>query len=125
MFGILDDDQKQKAGDRLAEIVEAAGYTISTGFAGTPLVSDALSSTGHLDEAYKLLLEKQCPSFLYPVTMGATTIWERWDSVLPDGTLQLHRDDLAQPLRPRGCRQLAAPRRRWPVPARGRAGSGS
>ncbi|WP_350351706.1 family 78 glycoside hydrolase catalytic domain [Microbacterium sp. A8/3-1] len=87
MFEILDEDQKQKAGQRLAEIVEAAGYTISTGFAGTPLVSDALSSTGHLEKAYKLLLEKHCPSFLYPVTMGATTIWERWDSVLPDGSL--------------------------------------
>ncbi|MGY3128750.1 alpha-L-rhamnosidase [Agrococcus sp. UYP33] len=87
MFDILRADQLEKAGDRLAEIVEAAGYTISTGFAGTPLVLDALSSTGHIDEAYKLLLEQQCPSFLYPVTMGATTIWERWDSVLPDGTL--------------------------------------
>ncbi|GAA2979415.1 alpha-L-rhamnosidase [Microbacterium terrae] len=87
VFDILTDTQKQKAGERLAEIVEATGYTISTGFAGTPLVSDALSSTGHLDAAYKLLLEQQCPSFLYPVIMGATTIWERWDSVLPDGTV--------------------------------------
>lgn len=87
MFGILDGDQKQKAGDRLAEIVEDAGYRISTGFAGTPLVTEALSSTGHLDEAYKMLLQEQCPSFLYPVTMGATTVWERWDSILPDGTL--------------------------------------
>ena len=87
VFDILDERQKQKAGDRLAEIVEAAGYTISTGFAGTPLITDALSSTGHLDAAYKMLLEKKCPSFLYPVTMGATTIWERWDSVLPDGTV--------------------------------------
>lgn len=87
MFGVLDDDQRQKAGDRLAETVTEAGYTISTGFAGTPLVVHALSDTGHLAEAYALLLEKQSPSFLYPVTMGATTIWERWDAVLPDGTL--------------------------------------
>ena len=87
MFDILDDAQRAKAGQRLAEIVEAAHFKISTGFAGTPLVTDALSSTGHLDVAYKLLLEEGCPSFLYPVTMGATTIWERWDSVLPDGTL--------------------------------------
>ncbi|WP_347977757.1 glycoside hydrolase family 78 protein [Microbacterium sp. ProA8] len=87
MFDILGEAQRPKAGARLAEIVEAAGYTISTGFAGTPLVTDALSSTGHIDEAYKMLLEKQCPSFLYPITMGATTIWERWDAVLPDGTL--------------------------------------
>ena len=84
-FGLLDERQRKRAGDRLAEIVAKAGYTISTGFAGTPLVTDALSSTGHLDEAYLMLLETKCPSFLYPVTMGATTIWERWDSVRPDG----------------------------------------
>jgi alpha-L-rhamnosidase len=86
-FDILDDAQKTHAGDRLADIVARAGYRISTGFAGTPLVTDALSVTGHLDEAYLLLLETGCPSFLYPVTMGATTIWERWDSIRPDGTL--------------------------------------
>ena len=77
----------QHAGDLLARLVAKAGYRISTGFAGTPLVTDALSSTGHLDEAYLLLLETGCPSFLYPVTMGATTIWERWDSIRPDGTI--------------------------------------
>jgi alpha-L-rhamnosidase len=86
-FDILDADQKIHAGDRLAAIVGKAGFHISTGFAGTPLVTDALSSTGHLDEAYLLLMETGCPSFLYPVTMGATTIWERWDSIRPDGTI--------------------------------------
>ncbi len=86
-FGILDEDQAQHAGDRLAAVVAQAGYRISTGFAGTPLVTDALSSTGHLDEAYLLLLETRAPSFLYPVTMGATTIWERWDSIRPDGSV--------------------------------------
>ncbi|MFD4323609.1 glycoside hydrolase family 78 protein [Nocardioides sp. NPDC058538] len=86
-FDILDTDQLQKAGDRLSEIVSQRGYRISTGFAGTPLVTDALSITGHIDTAYRLLLEEECPSFLYPVKMGATTIWERWDSVLPDGTV--------------------------------------
>ena len=86
-FDILDDSQRQHAGDLLAALVAKAGYRISTGFAGTPLVTDALSRTGHLDEAYLLLLETGCPSFLYPVTMGATTIWERWDSIRPDGTI--------------------------------------
>jgi alpha-L-rhamnosidase len=86
-FDILDEEQKGRAGDQLATLVAKAGYRISTGFAGTPLVTDALSSTGHLDEAYLLLLETGCPSFLYPVTMGATTIWERWDSIRPDGTI--------------------------------------
>jgi alpha-L-rhamnosidase len=60
---------------------------ISTGFVGTPLVCDALTDTGHADVAYRLLLQTQCPSWLYPVTMGATTIWERWDSMLPDGSI--------------------------------------
>ncbi|WP_105566754.1 glycoside hydrolase family 78 protein [Microbacterium halophytorum] len=86
-FGLLEPDQREKAGARLASIVAKRGFRISTGFAGTPLVTDALSSTGHIDSAYRLLLEEECPSFLYPVTMGATTIWERWDSVLPDGTV--------------------------------------
>ncbi|WP_244274883.1 alpha-L-rhamnosidase C-terminal domain-containing protein [Rathayibacter oskolensis] len=87
MFDLLDEPQKAKAGAKLAEIVAQSGFTISTGFAGTPLITDALSSTGHLEEAYELLLQTTSPSFLYPVTMGATTIWERWDSVLPDGTI--------------------------------------
>lgn len=86
-FGILEPAQVQHAGDRLASIVAEAGFRISTGFAGTPLVTDALSSTGHLEEAYLLLMETKAPSFLYPVTMGATTIWERWDSIRPDGTI--------------------------------------
>ena len=63
------------------------GHHIATGFAGTPYVCDALTSTGHLDDAYRLLLQRECPSWLYPVTMGATTVWERWDSMLPDGTI--------------------------------------
>jgi alpha-L-rhamnosidase len=68
-------------------VVAANGYRVSTGFAGTPYVTAALSDTGHLDAAYRLLLEEECPSWLYPVSMGATTIWERWDSMLPDGTI--------------------------------------
>ena len=50
---------------------------------------------GYLDDAYKLLLQRECPSWLYPVTMGATTIWERWDSLLPDGSLNSGRHDVA------------------------------
>ncbi|WP_371863658.1 glycoside hydrolase family 78 protein [Cellulomonas soli] len=87
MFGIVEGGQRDKAGERLAELVTTAGHHISTGFAGTPLVTEALSCTGHLADAYELLLQRECPSFLYPVTQGATTIWERWDSILPDGTL--------------------------------------
>ena len=86
-FDLLDEADRARAGDRLAELVAANGYHVGTGFAGTPFVTDALTDTGHLDAAYRLLLERTCPSWLYPVTMGATTVWERWDSMLPDGTI--------------------------------------
>jgi alpha-L-rhamnosidase len=86
-FGLLDDRTRELAGDRLAALVAEGGHRIATGFAGTPYVCDALVETGHLDDAYRLLLQRECPSWLYPVTMGATTIWERWDSVLPDGSI--------------------------------------
>ena len=87
VFDLLDADERHEAGTRLAELVAAGGHHIQTGFAGTPFVTDALTRTGHLDDAYRLLLQRECPSWLYPVTMGATTIWERWDSMLPDGTI--------------------------------------
>lgn len=87
VFGLLSDADLAVAGERLAELAIAADYRISTGFAGTPFITDALSQTGHADVAYRLLLERECPSWLYPVTMGATTVWERWDSMLPDGSI--------------------------------------
>lgn len=87
-FDLLDDPaHRAVAGRRLRALVEQAGYRIATGFVGTPLVSRALAEAGELDTAYRQLLERSCPSWLYPVTAGATTIWERWDSLLPDGTV--------------------------------------
>ena len=79
--------QRRRAADRLAELVRREDYCIGTGFVGTPLVCDALVDAGFVDDAYHLLLQTQCPSWLYPVTMGATTVWERWDSLLPDGSI--------------------------------------
>lgn len=88
VWGLLPDpDQRRRAGDRLADLVRTSGFRISTGFIGTPLITDALTETGHADVAFRLLLQKGCPSWLYAVTMGATTIWERWDSLLPDGSI--------------------------------------
>ena len=86
-FGLLDAGQLVVAGRRLADIVRQDGCRISTGFAGTPHLAPALTRTGHTDTAYALLLQQEAPSFLYPVTRGATTIWERWDAILPDGTV--------------------------------------
>ncbi|MBO0828293.1 MAG: glycoside hydrolase family 78 protein [Streptosporangiales bacterium] len=87
-FDLLDGQEERRlAGARLAELVHEAGYRIGTGFVGTPLVCDALCRTGHAETAYRLVLQRECPSWLYQVTMGATTIWERWDGLLPDGSL--------------------------------------
>ena len=86
-FGLLDHDELPWAARRLAEVVRARDHLVTTGFAGTPYVTWALSEHGYVEDAYKLLLQTGCPSWLYPVTMGATTIWERWDSMLPDGTI--------------------------------------
>lgn len=87
VFDLLPEGLREPAGRRLAALVRENGYRIATGFVGTPLVLDALTATGHDGEAGRLLLQTDCPSWLYPVTMGATTIWERWDSMLPDGTI--------------------------------------
>ena len=87
-FDVLDSGEKRAvAATRLAELVRKNEYKVSTGFAGTPFITWALSESGHIEDAYRLLLEQQCPSWLYPVTMGATSVWERWDSMLPDGTI--------------------------------------
>jgi alpha-L-rhamnosidase len=86
-FDLLPPALRESGGQRLAELVAESEHCIATGFAGTPAVSDALSSTGHVDAAYDLLLQTEAPSWLYAVTQGATTIWERWDSLLPDGTV--------------------------------------
>jgi alpha-L-rhamnosidase len=87
-FGLFDNkDHVAKSSGRLSHLVHAANYRIATGFVGTPLITHALSDTGYHQLAYRMLLEKSCPSWLYPITMGATTIWERWDSMLPDGSI--------------------------------------
>lgn len=89
-FGLLEEGDAAKravAGRRLARLTRKGGLLVATGFAGTPVVLHALAESGNLDLAYGMLQQTGCPSFLYPVTMGATTIWERWDSMLPDGSI--------------------------------------
>ncbi|KAH6647753.1 alfa-L-rhamnosidase [Truncatella angustata] len=81
--------EKQRifAGERLVRAVRFAQFRVTTGFAGTPIILRALSMVQRPQYAYRMLLEKRCPSWMYPVSMGATTIWERWDSMLPDGSI--------------------------------------
>jgi alpha-L-rhamnosidase len=87
-WGLLESDAQRKgAGARLADLVRSAAFRIATGFVGTPVICDALTNAGYPHIAFRLLLQTKAPSWLYPVTMGATTVWERWDSLLPDGTI--------------------------------------
>lgn len=78
---------RDAAAARLVDLVRGGGHKIGTGFVGTPLILHALTSAGALEDAYKLLMQTELPSWLYAVKMGATTIWERWDSMLPDGSI--------------------------------------
>ena len=85
-FGLLPDEFREDAAKRLESSISAHKNHIVTGFVGTPFVCDALSDAGRHDLAGKLLLQEDNPSWLYEVKMGATTIWERWDSIRPDGS---------------------------------------
>jgi alpha-L-rhamnosidase len=87
-FDLLPDSLRATAASRLVADVHAHGNHLTTGFLGTPSLTEVLSRTGHLDVAYALLLQETYPSWLYPVKHGATTIWERWDGIKPDSTPQ-------------------------------------
>jgi alpha-L-rhamnosidase len=87
-FDLLPDSLRANAASRLAADVRSHGNHLTTGFLGTPELNHVLSRTGHTDVAYSLLLQETYPSWLYPVKHGATTIWERWDGLKPDGSFQ-------------------------------------
>ena len=76
---------KAKAAENLVKLVEKSDYCIGTGFPGTPYILFTLADNGHVDTAYKMLLNTKCPSWLYQVKMGATPIWERWDGLDENG----------------------------------------
>lgn len=80
-------EARQQMGRHLADLVREGGYHIGTGFAGTPFLTEALTMTGNLVAADRMLMQTECPSWLYPITMGATTTWEAWDSMRPDGSM--------------------------------------
>jgi len=80
-------DRRAAVGEALACLVRDANGRVSTGFLGTPLVLPALAATDHFEEAFLMLLRREMPSWLYQVAQGATTIWERWDAIRPDGSI--------------------------------------
>jgi alpha-L-rhamnosidase len=86
-LGIAPPEEHEEVGRSLAELVRKADGRIATGFLGTPLVLPALTRTGHLAEAYLMLLRREIPSWLYQVERGATTVWERWDAIRADGSI--------------------------------------
>jgi alpha-L-rhamnosidase len=86
-FDVLTEDVKRVIAGRLAENVNTLNH-IATGIMGTREICLALTDNGYIGEAYKLLFRKEFPSWLYMVSMGGTTIWERWDGLRPDSTFQ-------------------------------------
>ena len=86
-FGLVTPEQRPATARRLCKLLQKEGHRLSTGFLGTPWLCEVLTRIGDDDLAYRLLLQTELPSWLYPITMGATTIWERWDAMLPDGTI--------------------------------------
>lgn len=87
-FDMLPESLRAQAANRLVNNIQRYGNHLSTGFLGTPYLCRVLSRFGHADMAYRLLLQDTYPSWLYPVKMGATTIWERWDGIRTDGTFE-------------------------------------
>jgi len=86
-FDLAPDALKPAILEHLVRLVRASGNHIGTGFLTTPLLCHVLQENGRLDLAYELLNQKTPPSWLYEVTKGATTIWEAWEGIKPDGSL--------------------------------------
>jgi alpha-L-rhamnosidase len=87
VFGLVEERHREVVGARLRQLVRNEQYRVATGFLGTPVLLLALSAAGYLTDAYRVLQGSEAPSWLYAVDNGATTIWERWDALRPDGRL--------------------------------------
>lgn len=87
VFGLAPEGSRKRSLDDLKALLEEKAWHLTTGFLGTPQLLYALSENGCLDGAYELLLKEDFPSWLYQVKAGATTIWEHWDGMKPDGTM--------------------------------------
>lgn len=91
-FDIFDKAMSLKAASNLANLVKSKNYCIGTGFPGTPYILFALLDNGQEETAYKMLFNTKCPSWLYEVVAGGTTIWERWDGLKENGTANVNKD---------------------------------
>lgn len=86
-MNLVNDEYRKTIAEGLLNLLEKSNMHLTTGFVGTPFLCKVLSEEGYSEAAYELLFQKDFPSWLYEVDMGATTIWERWNSVLPDGSI--------------------------------------
>jgi alpha-L-rhamnosidase len=86
-FGLTPTEYKKRTVETLVSLLNENNNHLTTGFSGTLYSLKVLSENGRLDLAYELLLKEDFPSWLYQVTKGATTIWEHWDGLKPDGTM--------------------------------------
>ncbi len=86
-FGLIDEPHQATAGEALADAVRANDAKLATGFTMTPLLCPTLVDAGHTELAYDVLLSTDIPSWLYPISKGATTVWETWDAIKPDGSV--------------------------------------
>ena len=91
-FNMFSEYNKKAAAYNLKKLVEKHNYCIGTGFPGTPYILFALVDNGYVKEAYKMLENTICPSWLYEVKVGATTIWERWDALDENGECEIGDD---------------------------------
>ena len=84
-MGIFEGIRKEKAVNHLVQLIQENGGCLDTGFVSVPFLMDVLYENGKEKEAFELLYQEKCPSWLYEIKMGATTIWESWDGIRPDG----------------------------------------
>lgn len=85
-FDLVPESRKKSMAGHLIRKIEENGGCLDTGFLATPYLLDAICKTGRVDQAYQLLLQTKCPSWLYEVKQGATTIWENYIAYKEDGT---------------------------------------
>ena len=80
-FDLLPEEARPQAAEDLAKLVREKDFHLNTGFLSTPYLCQVLAENGYIEEAENVLLQKECPGWLYEVKKGATTIWENWDGI--------------------------------------------
>ncbi|MBN2983117.1 alpha-L-rhamnosidase [Cohnella algarum] len=86
MFDLAEGEARARTARELNKLIEDNEFHLTTGFVGTPYLCHVLSANGYHETALKLLVQEGYPSWLYSVNQGATTIWEHWDGIKPDGS---------------------------------------